>query len=350
MRLIPIEKAEPGMKIGRAIYRDQDGKVLLRPNVILKPSYIQKIKDLNYQYIYIMEPGDEEQDIVNLEPIREETIFRARGLIKKYFTLLKQNKSIEITGIKSVIGEIVDQIISNPNIVYNMVDIRSHDDYTYAHSVNVCVISLMVGAALNLNRKQLETLGIGAIMHDIGKILIDNRILNKPTKLEPQESELIRRHAKDGFDLLRKKANISFLASHIVFQHHEREDGSGYPRGLSGKRIHSFAKIVAVADAYDAMTSNRVYQKEITSLQAIEEIKQEASRKFNSGVVEAFLQVVAPFPIGSTIIFKNGAKGIVKAVSKLECLVEVIEGPNCGNTFNLYQYPSIKVDKIYFSN
>lgn len=350
MRLIPIEKVKPGMKIARTIYRDQDGKVLLRPNVILKPSYIQKIKDLNYQYLYIMEPGDELQEIADLEPIREETLFRARGLIKKYFTLLKQNKSIEISDIKSVIGEIVDQIISNPNIVYNIVDIRSHDDYTYAHSVNVCVISVMIGAALNLNRQQLEILGMGAILHDIGKILIDNRILNKPTKLEPEESELVRRHARDGFELLRKKANIKFLVSHIVLQHHEREDGSGYPRGLPGKRIHRFAKIVAVADTYDAMTSNRVYQKEITSLQAIEEIKREASRKFNAGVVEAFLQVVAPFPIGSTIIFENGAKGIVKAVSKLECLVEVVEGPNCGNTFNLYQCPSLKVDKIYFNN
>ncbi|MGE5604980.1 MAG: HD-GYP domain-containing protein, partial [Bacteroidota bacterium] len=326
-----------------------DSKVLLRPYVVLKPSYIQKIKDLKYQYIYIVEPGDEEQNITDLEPIREETLFQARGLIKKYFTLLKQNKSIDIAGIKSVIGDIVDQIIRNPNIVYNMVDIRSHDDYTYAHSVNVCVISVMVGVILNLNRKQLETLGMGAIMHDIGKILIDNKILNKPTKLEPQESELVRRHAKDGFELLRKKANINFLASHIVFQHHEREDGSGYPRGLPGKRIHSYSKIVAVADAYDAMTSNRVYQKEITSLQAIEEIKQEVSRKFNAEVVEAFLQVVAPFPIGSTIIFKNGAKGIVKAVSRLECLVEVIEGPNCGITFNLYQCPGLKVDKVYFS-
>ena len=349
MRLIPIENVKPGMKLARAIFRDQDSKVLLRPNVVLKPCYIQKIKDLKYQYIYIMEPGDEEQDLANLEPIREETLFQARGLIKNYFALSKQNKSMEMAGIKSVIGDIVDQIIRNPNIVYNMVDIRSHDDYTYAHSVNVCVISVMVGVALNLNRRQLETLGMGAIMHDIGKILIDNKILNKPTKLEPEESELVRRHARDGYELLRRKANINFLASHIVFQHHEREDGSGYPRGLPGKRIHSFSKIVAVADAYDAMTSNRIYQKEITSLQAIEEIKQEANRKFNSVVVEAFLQVVAPFPIGSTIIFKNGAKGIVKAVSRLECLIEVIEGPNCGNTFNLYHCPNLKVDKVYFS-
>jgi HD-GYP domain-containing protein (c-di-GMP phosphodiesterase class II) len=349
MRLIPIEKLKPGMNLSRTIFRDQDGKILLRPNVVLKSSYIQKIKDLKYQYVYIMEPGDEEQAPANLEPLREETLFQARRLIKKYFALIKQNKTIEISGIKSVIGEIVDQIIRNPNIVYNMVDIRSHDDYTYAHSVNVCVISIMIGVVLNLNRKQLETLGMGAILHDIGKILIDHKILNKPTKLEPLESELVRRHAKDGYEMLRKKDDINFLASHIVLQHHEREDGSGYPRGLTGKRIHIFSKIVAVADAYDAMTSNRVYQKEITSLQAIEEIKREASRKFNAAVVEAFLQVVTPFPIGSTIVFENGATGIVKAVSRLECLVEVIDGPDCGNTFNLYHTPDFKVEKVYFS-
>lgn len=349
MRLIPIENAKPGMKLARAIYRDKDSKVLLRPYVVLKPSYIQKIKDLKYHYVYIMEPGDEEQDICNLDPIREETLFQARGLVRKYFHLIKQNKNIEISNIKSVIGEIVDQIIRNPNVVYNMVDIRSYDDYTYAHSVNVCIIAIMIGVALNLNRKQLETLGIGALMHDIGKILIDHKILNKPTKLEPQESELIRKHAKDGYELLRKKANIDFLASHTVFQHHEREDGSGYPRGLSGKRIHIFAKIVAVADAYDAMTSNRVYQKELTSFQAIEVIKREANCKFNSSVVNAFLKVVAPFHLGSTIVFKNGSKGIVKAVSRLECLVEMVEGPERGNTLNLYHYPNLEVDQVFFS-
>lgn len=347
MRLISIEMAKPGMKLARAIYRDQDSKILLHPNVVLKPSYIQKIKDLQYQYIYIMEPGDEGKDLSNLEPIKAETLFQARGLVKKYFTLFKQNKSIDMSNMKMVIGDIVDQIIRNPNIVYNMVDIRSHNNYTYTHSVNVCVLSVMIGVALNLNHKQLEILGMGAIMHDIGKILIDNEILNKPTKLEPQESEVIRRHAKDGYELLRKKANINFLAPHIVFQHHEREDGSGYPRGLPGKRIHSFSKIVAVADAYDAMTSGRVYQKEITSLQAIEEIKQEAPSKYNSEVVEAFLQVVAPFPIGSTLVFQNGAKGMVKAVSRHECLVEMIEGPDSGETFNLYQCPNLNVDKVY---
>lgn len=337
------------MKLARAIFREQDGKILLRPNVVLKLSYIQKIKDLKYQFIYIMEPGDDEQDILNRESIKEDTLFRARGLIKKYFNLLKQNKNVDITEIKNVIGDIVDQIIRNPNIVYNMVDIRSHDNYTYAHSVNVCVIAVMVGVALNLNRRQLETLGIGAILHDIGKLQIDNKILNKPTKLEPQESELVRKHARDGYELLRKKANVNFLASHIVFQHHEREDGSGYPRGLTGKRIHRFSKIVAVADAYDAMTSNRAYHKEITSLQAIEEIKREASRKFDPDVVEAFLRVVAPFPIGSTLIFNNGEKAIVRSVTRSECMVEVIEGPESGRTFNLYHCPDVKVDKVLLS-
>lgn len=349
MRLIPIENVKPGMKLARAVFRDQDGKVLLRPGVVIKPSYIQKFKELQYQYLYIMDPGDEEQTLADLEPIKEETLFQARGLVKKYFTLLKQNKNINIDELKGVITDIVDQIIRNPNVVYNMLDIRTHDNYTYAHSVNVCIISVMVGVALNLNRRQLETLGIGALMHDIGKILIDNKILNKPDKLEPQESELIKKHARDGYELLKKKADINFLSSHVVFQHHEREDGSGYPRGLTGKRIHRFSKIVAVVDTYDAMTSNRAYREEITTLHALAEIKQEAARKFDPNVVEAFLRVVAPYPIGSTLLFKNGQKAIVKEVSRHECLVEVIEGSEMGNTFNLYHHPNLEVDKVFFS-
>jgi HD-GYP domain-containing protein (c-di-GMP phosphodiesterase class II) len=237
----------------------------------------------------------------------------------------------------------IDQIFGHTDVVYNMLDIRSYDNYTYAHSVNVCTIALIIGAALKMSRSDLEYLGISALLHDIGKMFIDSQILNKPGSLDPDEYEQVKKHTRDGYELLKDKICISFISSHVAFQHHEREDGSGYPRGLTGDRIHRFAKIVAVADVYDAMTSHRVYRKAMPSHVVIQEIKENADRKFDRSVVEHLEKIVAPYPIGSVLLLNNGEKVVVDNVSKLECMVRVIFGPRIGLTFNLYERLDLEV-------
>lgn len=345
MRVIPIEMVKPGMKLAKALFRDEDGRVLLRSNVELKPSYIQRIIDLKYTYVYVYDSGEVEPDINEIEPISEEVLFKARLLVQKIFKLLKQDAMVDVGHTRKIIAEMVNQVFANPEIIYNLVDTRSLQSYVYAHCVNVCVISLMIGLVMGLNRREMETLGVGALLHDVGKTLINTELLNKPAELNAKEFEVIRKHARDGYELLKKKANINFLSAHVALQHHEREDGSGYPRGLTGHRIHRFSKIVAVADTYDAMTSHGLHRKGMLANNALKAIKAEAGQKYDQAVVEAFLKVMAPYPLGSTLLLNNGETTVAVKVTRRECLVKVMAGGEEGALHDLYLDQQLTVVK-----
>jgi HD-GYP domain-containing protein (c-di-GMP phosphodiesterase class II) len=343
MRLVAIDELQLGMKLARAIFREDDGGILLRPNIELKSSYIDRIKELKYNSVYILDPHIPQNEII-MESIDEETRFKARGLLKKTADQLLKDEMVHTIKLKRIVTELVDQIFRDINIVYNMVDIRSYENYIYSHSVNVCIISLMIGMEMGFNRSEMENLGVGALLHDIGRIFIDPKPLDQFGHLESREYEQIKKHARLGYDTLKKKFEVNFLAAHVALQHHEREDGSGYPRGLTGKRIHRFAKIVAVADAYDAMTSQRV--RGIPSHQAIREIKAEANVKFDHAVVQCFAKVVAPYLLGTVLQLNNGDIVLVTHVTRSECQVMIIKGSQEGSIFNLYLNPKLFVDKV----
>lgn len=343
MRIVSIENVTPGMRLAKAIYREDDGNILLKPNAELTEYAIRRIRQLNYSYLYVLDPGDVLEDYLALEPIKEETRIKAEVLIKRTVKSLETNEGTRVDELRTIVTDMVEQILRDNEVIYNMVDIRSHDGYTYAHSVNVCIISLMIGSRMGLTRQELEKMGIGALLHDVGKVFIDSALLNKPGRLEPHEYEVIKKHARNGYDILKTKVNISFLSAHVAFQHHEREDGTGYPRGLTGWRIHRFAKIVAVADVYDAMTSHRVYRRAIPSHMVIEEMRREAEDKYDSEVINHLVKVIAPYPIGSILLLSNGETVLVTSVTNVECRVKVMSGIDEGKTFNLYTQSSIYV-------
>ena len=142
-----------------------------------------------------------------------------------------------------------------------MMEIKAHDDYTFSHSVNICIISTIMGKFLGLPYTRLKKLAVGALLHDLGKIYIEKRSSPKTATSHRKKPGAYTQHPRLGFDRLRIYPDLSILSAHVAYQHHEREDGSGYPRGLCSEEIHPFAKIVAVADSYDAMVSKRPYRK-----------------------------------------------------------------------------------------
>ncbi len=344
MRIIPIDEVKPGMILGKPILRENDGTVLFQSNLKLKSLYIEKIKALNYHSIHISDsekPG--EPDI--LTPIREETRIKAATMLKTTFNQFKSRDFVDVPGLKTLVNEIVREILNDPRTVYNLSQIRAYDNYTYTHSVDVCVLSLLIGSIMGLNRNNLEILGMGAILHDIGKIFMDISILNKPSRLDPEEYEIIKTHTRIGYESFRTKTALSFIVPHMMFQHHEREDGSGYPRGLTGKWIHRFAKIISVADVFDAMTSYRLYQNPVSSQAAIREICENTPQKYDKTTVDYFTKIVTPYSIGSVLLLSSNQKVEVTYISRFKCLVEVISGVNQGEVFNLYQYPQLRVIK-----
>ncbi|HEX7712502.1 MAG TPA: HD domain-containing phosphohydrolase [Bacillota bacterium] len=340
MRITPIEEIKPGMKLARAVYREEDGSVLLRPNIELKSNYIERIKELKYSHVYTLNPDESGEEIID-DPVDEELRFRARGLLKKTVGMLKSEEKVSLSRISVLVAEMVEQVYRQTDIVYNMVDIRSRENYLYAHSVNVCVIALMIGASMSLNRMDMEKMGVGALLHDLGLLAGDTPSAQGKGSSHSGGPEAAKQHPRAGYELLKQKTELNFLAAHVALQHHEREDGSGYPRGLTGKRIHRFAKIVAVADAFDTLT-HRSFQKGLAPYQAIQDIKADQG-KYDEAVVDNFLKVMAPYPIGSVLLLDSGETVLVERVSRYECQVRVLAGGVQGTVYNLYQASKIKV-------
>ncbi|MBC7076240.1 MAG: HD-GYP domain-containing protein, partial [Syntrophomonadaceae bacterium] len=207
-------------------------------------------------------------------------------------------------------------LLSNRDILIHMSDIRTFDDYTFAHSVNVCILSLITGITLGYDDLKLRDLGIGALLHDIGKTKIDKEILNKPDDLTKEEFNEIKKHTVYGFKILRQYDDIPLLSAHIAYQHHERWDGQGYPRGLSDKNIHEYARIVAVADVYDALLADRPYRPSYTVNQAITILKRMSGIYLDANCVDSLIANIAIYPIGSVIELNTGEIGVVVDVNK----------------------------------
>jgi HD-GYP domain-containing protein (c-di-GMP phosphodiesterase class II) len=344
MRLVDINRVKPGMILALPIYDSQNGKKMLADQVKLNRYYLNRLKELHYTHVYIKDSEDD-LDVTPAicQPVKHETKIKAIMVLKNVVATYYQTKKLNIVKLQEVIAEILDQIIGNNEIVYNLLDIRTYDNYTYEHSVNVCILSLIIGYELQLRRDELKLLGIGAILHDVGKIFIESEILNKPGRLEAEEFEKIKTHTSKGYDFLKEKACVSFIVAHIAYQHHERIDGSGYPRGLTANQIHRFAKIVAITDVYDAMTAHRVYRSALPSYLAMAELQAGADIRYDREIVELLGEFVAPYFVGSELSLDNGEKVLVVNVTRTQCLVKVLDGPIAGTIFDLYQYPELKV-------
>ncbi|MDD2510808.1 MAG: HD-GYP domain-containing protein [Syntrophomonas sp.] len=314
MRRVSIYELDPGMVVAQAIF-NSEGRVLLHAGVQLNENYIHGLQKAGIVSVYIRDELFDESDAVN-DIISEKIRLKAIKTLKQSFVLMEKQHQLNLHAVKNIVDEIIDEIMQNPNILVNLSDIRSFDDYTYAHSVNVGVLSIMSGINLNYKQSQLKELGIGALLHDIGKIKIDKNILNKPDDLSREEFNEVKRHAKAGFDILRQHSELSLLSAHIAFQHHERWDGQGYPRQLAGEGIHEYARIVAVADVYDALVADRPYRPAYSITQAISILKRMTGLFLDPQCVKAFLYNIAVYPLGSLLELNTGELGTVVDINR----------------------------------
>jgi HD-GYP domain-containing protein (c-di-GMP phosphodiesterase class II) len=311
MRFVPVNCIRDGMLSGRKLL-GKNGELLLNVGSVIHSSYIDKLKELGYIGIYIED--DLSNDIQISEVISQNLRFKTVKTIKNAFIMVQNGKSIPqdyINNIQSLISEIAENILSNKDLLINLIDLKVFDDYTYYHSVNVGVLSIILGAAMNLNKNQLCNLGLASMLHDIGKVFVPKDILNKPGKLANEEFETIKSHSLKGYEYLKKMHNIPIPSCTAILQHHERFDGQGYPMGTTGNKISLFGKIIAIADVYDALTSNRSYRNAIVPSEAIEYIMGGCKTLFDPALVDIFLQKIAPYPIGSCVSLSNGMIGLV---------------------------------------
>ena len=298
MRYISIEEAEPGMLLAKGVY-DAYSRVLVAKKRPLTRDYIQKLRERGYLGFYI---EDEFSDGIEVE----ETI--SAELRNKGVDALRK-KNIDAT--LQVAKDIVGQILHTDKISLDMVDLRTFDDYTYRHSVNVAVLSTIIGMGMGLEQDMLNDLCIAAMFHDMGKLMLDTDVINKPGRLTKDEFALIKMHPQLSLDLLSGRWNISLESKEAILSHHENQDGTGYPRGLQKDEIPLYARIIHVADVYDALTSKRPYKDPYTPSESIEYLMGGCHILFDANIVNTFLKWVPVYPKGVMVKLSDGREGIV---------------------------------------
>lgn len=318
MRRVPVDMLRPGMKVGRALYNSR-GELLLNAGVILTAKNIERLKLLKIPALYIDDGflGDITIEDVITEEIRVHAMTQVRELLEDQqrdgasSPFGAKRAIIKVKRLEETVENIIEQLLANRFLIVNLTDIRAIDDYTFGHCVNVCVLSLLTGITLGYEKEKLLRLGMGAILHDLGKVDVPFEILNKPGKLTAEEFAVIKRHPGEGYKRVLKMPGVSAASAQVVYQHHERYDGSGYPRGLRGKEVHEFAYICGVADVFDALTADRVYRRACPVHEAYEMVAGSGDSLFEFRVVRAFLENVAAYPVGTWVRLSTGEVGLV---------------------------------------
>ncbi|MBY0124218.1 HD-GYP domain-containing protein [Bacillus sp. S/N-304-OC-R1] len=316
MRLVATSYVEAGAVLAKAIYNEK-GQILVNAGITLKEKMIERLQELGISYIFIKEEGTE--DIEYNETISDSTRREAIQTISSTFEQIQKDPKLTSSFVvekaskrfSDIIRHLLTEIREKQDLLNLLSDAFTHDNYIFMHSLNVTLYSLAIGMQLKLTPKELETLGLGAIFHDIGKLKVPLDVLLKPDKLTDSEYEDIKKHTEEGFEILRKVHSIPLLVAHCAYQHHERMNGSGYPRGIAGSDIHYFGKIIAVADVFDAITSNRVYRKAMLPSEGLEILYSGSGTLFDQKVIEAFRLAVAIYPVGLSVVLNDGRRGIV---------------------------------------
>lgn len=302
MRLLSIDNVRENMEVARNIYTI-DGGILLAEGMKLNAHYIQRLKDFNIHSLYITDDFIGKVEIDEL--VNAQTRNDATKTLKDTMLHIRDKGGTHGDLIYKVVNELIDEIIHNWKIAYSLMDIRAMNDYLFSHCLTICILSVMTGVSAGYTYQQLKELGAGAILHDIGKILIPDVIVNKREKLTPQEYAELQKHAQLGYEMLKNCVDISSVAAHVAWEHHERLNGSGYPRNLGGREIHDYAKICAIADVYDALSSDRIYRPRMLAHEVIEYLRDGSQTQFDPDLVKLFLENIAPFPIGSMVLLNN---------------------------------------------
>lgn len=249
-------------------------------------------------------------------PQARELADNTKTLIDSIFEDARMGRTLDSRTAKTAVAGMVGSILRNPDALVWFNQLKNKDEYTAEHSLRVCILALTFGRHLELSEQELNVLGLGALLHDIGKMKIPVEILNKPGRLTAQEFELMKSHVPRGVAILESRGDIPLASIEVARSHHERYDGSGYAFGLRGEKIGLFGQIGAIVDSYDAITSDRSYHKGMSAHDALRKLYEWRRKDFHEKLVEQFIQCMGIYPIGSVVEMNTGSVGVVISVNR----------------------------------
>jgi len=250
---------------------------------------------------------------------------KSKAAVTSMFQEARMGQAIKVSEAAPLVDEISQSIARHPDAFLNLARLKTKDDYTYMHSVAVCALMIALGKQLGLEGEELKEAGLAGLLHDVGKMMVDQDVLNKPGKLTDEEFELIKEHPRRGWEILQGSSDITPMALDVCLHHHERMDGKGYPERLSGEQISLFARMGAVCDVYDALTSNRCYKNGWEPAETIRKMTEWRQGHFDERVFHAFVKTIGIYPSGTLVRLKSGRLAIVMEQTEKSLLTPVVK-------------------------
>lgn len=326
---VAIYDCAPGAILTRDVIDIRSGVVLRQKGHILTSQSIRWLDKFLCSDIYIEENSWDKAWNVSKEKV--ESYEENKEQLHSTFLEVQTGKTIDDKIINTIKESFFEDLSSN-NVIMGCVNIvKSLDEYTYAHSLNVAMISVLIGKWMGLSEHQVEELFSAGLLHDVGKYRVDQRIINKNGSLTKWEYNLVKKHVIEGYNIIKDNESLSDDIKEGVLCHHERIDGSGYPRELVGEEIHLYGRILAIADTYDAMISEKSYRKRQTPFEVMETMLSESIDKLDTNILLTFLKHMADYYIGVYVTLNTGQVGEV-----------IFIHPHC-----IYR-PIVKVDDTYY--
>ncbi len=368
MRLVPIKHVQEGAVLAKPLY-DADGRVLLQRGMELNETRLTRALAMGFKSLYINDEFSTNYIDDMIDPATRITSVKAmKDSFNKFDKFVNANNKGTtsarhlstlrydyVSDIKNAAGNIIEELLLKRELMINIQDIKHMEDYLYQHSVNVAVLSVLLGMDLGYPESKLKELAIGALLHDVGYNFVPSKIINKPGPLTRKEKDEIEKHTLMGYAHLSDNIDLSAHIRMIVLQHHEWLDGTGYPNKKADKEIIEMARIVAIADVYDALTSDRPYREALNPNEAIEYLLAYAHRQLDHKLVTSFIKLIIPYPVGTLVKLTDGRIGVVDSLDPdfpLRPLVRMIIQDNSNRVLveeiDLMKVPNVMIEGVQY--
>ncbi|MBN9421011.1 MAG: phosphodiesterase [Candidatus Accumulibacter sp. 66-26] len=245
---------------------------------------------------------------------------QSKRAVVSMFQEARMGKAVDTAAAQRLVEEISDSVSRNPGALISLARLKTADDYTYMHSVAVCALMVALARQLGLSDEETRSAGVAGLLHDLGKAAMPMDVLNKPGKLTDAEFAIIKGHPEAGYQMLLRGSGVNEMALDVCLHHHEKTDGSGYPKHLKDAEISLYAKMGAVCDVYDAITSNRPYKTGWDPAESLRKMAEWANGHFDPKIFQAFVKSLGIYPIGSLVLLSSGRLGIVVEQSQKSLL------------------------------
>ncbi len=310
MRYVSIDNLAEGMQLGRGIF-DATGQMLLKQDTQLTTEHISYIRRLGMQGVYIEDAIS--HDIKLDEVVSQEVKSQVAGVISHFFTKPMEGTRVsdEEIEVQEAVEQVVDEILADEMVMYNMVDIKNYNDYVYLHSLNTGIMSAILGVKMKLTKAMLADLVTAAFLHDIGKAILKPELMRGGRPFTIADIEDMKKHVDVGYAYLKEKTNFRDLVCESVYQHHEWFNGRGYPNHLRGSQTHLTSRILRIADTFDNMTSALPGRRAYPPAEVMEYIMSRTGTEFDPQVVAVMVESFCIYPVGSEVVLSDGRHAIV---------------------------------------